>query len=99
MTDERGSTNEMGHPEDQDREVLERTFSRKALIKAGWAVPVAMAVAPAAAFAQSGGGHNDNGLPGPQHIDSHVDVVTPSDRELKRSIETWTGAQAALRAL
>jgi hypothetical protein len=68
MTDEQRS--ETGHSDDEGREEREHTFSRKALIQAGWAIPVAMAVAPAAAFAQSGGGpHND-------HLDAttHVDV-------------------------
>ncbi len=57
---------------DEDREEREHTFSRKALIKAGWAVPVAMAVAPAAAFAQSGL-HQDH----TDHTDSsrHTDVL------------------------
>lgn len=64
----RGSTAETGQPEGDSQELLERSFSRKALLKAGWAVPVAMAVAPAAAFAQSGGGpHND-------HLDASVHV-------------------------
>lgn len=67
MTDEQwGSTGE-DQPEDEGREEREHTFSRKALLQAGWAVPVAMAVAPAAAFAQSGGPHND-------HIDASVHV-------------------------
>ena len=54
------------HLDDGEREEREYTFSRKALLKAGWAVPVAMAVAPAAAFAASPA-HSD-------HLDASVHV-------------------------
>jgi hypothetical protein len=73
MIEERGSTGSGGHPDDDGREEREHTFSRKALIKAGWAVPVAMAVAPAAAFAASGP-HTDH----TDHVDGatgHTDAV------------------------
>jgi hypothetical protein len=71
MTDDaqRGNLTDTGRPdapEDEGREEREFTFSRKALLKAGWAVPVAMAVAPAAAFAASPV-HND-------HTDATVHV-------------------------
>jgi hypothetical protein len=76
MTDEQWGSTGDSQPEDEGREEREHIFSRKALLQAGWAVPVAMAVAPAAAFAQSGT-HVDNG----NHTDtvSHTDVSSHSD--------------------
>jgi hypothetical protein len=61
---------------EEERSGLERTFSRKALLQAGWAVPVAMAIAPATAFAASGA-HIDNG----NHTDTntHTDTTQHSD--------------------
>jgi hypothetical protein len=55
--------------EEEGIEERERTFTRKAIIQAGWAVPVAMAVAPSVAFAASGGPppHTD-------HLDATVHV-------------------------
>jgi formiminotetrahydrofolate cyclodeaminase len=52
-----------------EHEERERTFSRKALLQAGWAIPVAMAITPSVAFAQSGT-HVDNG---------HTDAVNHTD--------------------
>ena len=55
--------------EDEERGALEKSFSRRALIRAGWAVPVALAVTPSVAFAASGGGgHTD--------VAAHVDAGT-----------------------
>ena len=68
MTDDgqAGKMTEQTDHLDEGREEREFTFSRKALLKAGWAVPVAMAVAPAAAFAASPV-HSD-------HLDASVHV-------------------------
>jgi uncharacterized protein (DUF1501 family) len=57
-----------GAPADEEeRAEREAGFSRRALIRAGWSVPVIMAVTPSVAFAASGGGgpHTD--------IAAHVD--------------------------
>lgn len=52
--------------DDEERAEREAGFSRRALIRAGWSVPVIMAVTPSVAFAASGGGaHTD--------IAAHVD--------------------------
>jgi hypothetical protein len=53
-----------GQDEPEDRE---HTFTRKALLQAGWAVPVAIAIAPSVAHAASGV-HADN-----VHADAHAD--------------------------
>jgi hypothetical protein len=47
----------------------ESSFSRRALLHAGWTVPVILTVAPPRAFAQSPGNHTD----GVNHTDSHGD--------------------------
>jgi hypothetical protein len=59
-------TEHTDHLDDVDRDERVVTLSRKALLKAGSAVPVAMAVAPAAAFAASPA-HTD-------HLDATVHV-------------------------
>jgi uncharacterized protein (DUF1501 family) len=52
--------------DDEERAEREAGFSRRALIRAGWSVPVVLAVTPSVAFAASGGGtHTD--------IAAHVD--------------------------
>jgi hypothetical protein len=54
--------------DDRERAEREAGFSRRALIRAGWTVPVIMAVTPSVAFAASGGGggpHTD--------VDAHLD--------------------------
>jgi hypothetical protein len=95
--------NEEMEPVSEDEQTeREWSFSRRALVKAGWTVPVVLAVAPAVAFAQSGivhGDHTDH-VDGNVHTDhtDHVDSTT-SDRALKRSIVTLEGALGALRAL
>lgn len=65
-----------GAPADEEeRAEREAGFSRRALIRAGWSVPVIMAVTPSVAFAASGGGHTDIAA----HVDNgviraHVDI-------------------------
>jgi hypothetical protein len=56
--------------DDEERAEREAGFSRRALIRAGWSVPVIMAVTPSVAFAASGGGgpHTD--------VAAHVDGAT-----------------------
>ena len=50
------------------------SFSRRALIHAGWTVPVIMTVAPPRAFAQSvNPNHTDGGTHGDSH-DDHSDA-------------------------
>ena len=58
------------------KEDRETSFTRRALIQAGWTVPVIMAVAPPQAFAQSPGGHNDghNDHGDAPHGDTHLDI-------------------------
>ena len=60
-TDVNGSTDESA-----ERQL---SFSRRALLHAGWTVPVILTVAPPRAFAQSPGQHTDGGV----HTDSHDD--------------------------
>lgn len=55
---------------DAAAEDRERSFSRRALLHAGWTVPVIMAVAPPRLFAQSGHGDHTDG----SHAD-HSDTV------------------------
>jgi hypothetical protein len=63
------AAHETGEQERDERGMLEEGFSRRALIRAGWSVPVILAVAPTAAFAASGGGaHTD--------VAAHVDGAT-----------------------
>jgi hypothetical protein len=85
---------------EEDRTERERSFSRRAIVRAGWTVPVILAVAPTAAFAASPIAHLDH--TDSQHLDhtdsTHTDS-TVSDRGVKRSIETLEGALGALRAL
>ena len=56
--------------DDEERAEREKGFSRRALIRAGWAAPVILAVTPSVAFAASGGGGG--------HVDiaAHVDAGT-----------------------
>ena len=59
----------VGAPTDEEeRTDRERSFTRRALVRAGWSVPVIMAVTPSVAFAASGGNHID--------IAAHVDGST-----------------------
>lgn len=62
-------------------EELERSFSRRALVQAGWTVPVIFAVAPLAAFAASGVQHVD--AVHNDHIDAgaHVDVAVQASSQ------------------
>jgi hypothetical protein len=86
-------------PED-DRTERERSFSRRAIVRAGWSVPVILAVAPTVAFAASGVVHLDHtDSTHADHTDSTHQDSTVSDHALKRSIETLGGALGALRAL
>jgi hypothetical protein len=85
---------------EDERKERDWSFSRRALVKAGWTVPVVLAVAPAAAFAQSGVVHVDHTDTTHQdHTDTTHQDVGVSDRALKRLIEPLRGALAALRSL
>jgi hypothetical protein len=93
--------NEGIEPDSEDeRTKREWSFSRRALVKAGWTGPVVLAVAPATAFAASGIVHVDHTDTTHQdHTDTSHQDVGVSDRALKRLIEPLRGALAALRAL
>ena len=79
-----------GDESDTARAERERSFSRRALIQAGWAVPVVMAVTPPRAYAQSPVTHTDAGDPhtDTDHTDelsaghsdeTHLDIIGHSD--------------------
>jgi hypothetical protein len=85
---------------EDERMEREWSFSRRALVKAGWSVPVILAVAPSVAFAASPVAHLDHtDSTHLDHTDSTHTDSTVSDRGVKRSIETLEGALGALRAL
>jgi hypothetical protein len=58
-----------------------REFSRRALLHAGWVVPVVLTLEPTAAFAQSPGGHVDSPHTdtGSSHGDAHLDSPNHDD--------------------
>jgi hypothetical protein len=62
-------------PGDADRAARSQEFSRRALLHAGWAVPVVLTLTPTAAFAQSAGQHVDEPHDDSPHVDApHADV-------------------------
>jgi hypothetical protein len=72
------SGNEVPSAGVESTEDREMSFSRRALLHAGWTVPVIMTVAPPRVFAQSPGGNHTDGV---THNDAvtHTDGVTHND--------------------